>query len=70
MVARAWVRCGAEELRLPCLICMDAEIEVVSLPCGHAYACVACAAQPAGACAQCQGRVESNHRIYIAQEAD
>ena len=49
-----------------CLICMDARIEVVFLPCGHAYACAHCYAKQQNICAQCQQHVEASHRIYVA----
>ena len=46
-----------------CLICMDARIEVVFLPCGHAYVCMQCGGTLA-ACPMCRSPVERAIRLY------
>lgn len=46
-----------------CKVCMDAPVEVVFLPCGHALACQRCAAT--NECPVCRCRIEGRTRIYF-----
>ncbi|XP_048485566.1 death-associated inhibitor of apoptosis 2 [Plutella xylostella] len=52
------------EARL-CKVCMDDEVSVVFLPCGHLVSCAACGAG-LGACPLCRGKVHALVRAYLA----
>lgn len=53
-----------ENDRLLCKICLEAEIDAVFQPCGHAAACITCATKIRDCCI-CRCKLEASIRIYI-----
>ncbi|KPI94024.1 Apoptosis 2 inhibitor [Papilio xuthus] len=53
-----------KEARL-CKVCMDSEVSVVFLPCGHLVSCAGCGAA-LSACPLCRGAVRALVRAYLA----
>lgn len=48
-----------------CKICMDAEVSVVFLPCGHLSCCVGCA-NGMNSCPMCRRAIHDKRRIYLS----
>lgn len=46
-----------------CKICMEKKIEVVVLPCGHAFSCRACHARTPLECSICRTKIEAHTYI-------
>lgn len=48
-----------------CVVCFDAPIECLCLPCGHASMCKACDSEWFGGCAICRGKIEIKLTIKL-----
>ncbi|KAL3084373.1 hypothetical protein niasHS_008330 [Heterodera schachtii] len=48
-----------------CVVCFKEKIEVIFLPCGHAFACQNCANKIGKSCAICRNKITDSHRIYL-----